>query len=217
MTGKVAVLPPAPVLQELLALPPVTLFMLVMNVAVGAYSLLVDPALIDRWAFKPFRVVREKEWSRWLTAGFVHVGFMHLLFNMITLFYFGPYVETVVGSGRFLAIYIGSELLANALTYAKYKDAPQYSAVGASGAISGVLFSFCLFEPFALLYIFFAIPMPAILFAVLYVGLSIYASKREVGRIAHEAHLGGALGGLGLTLLLYPAALGIFLSQLGLG
>ena len=203
-------------IQDLLSLPPVTLFFLVLNVGIGAYTLLANPALIDQWAFKPFRVVRDNEWSRWLTAGFVHVGFAHLLFNMVTLYFFGPYVETLLGPWRFLAVYVGSELTANALTYWKYKDAPKYSAVGASGAISGILFSFCLFEPFAMLGIFFVIPMPAIVFAVLYIVLSIYASRREVGRVAHEAHLGGALGGLALTVLLYPAAIRIFLEQLGL-
>ncbi len=190
--------------------------MLVLNVAIGAYTLLVNPELIDRWAFKPFRVVREREWSRWLTAGFVHVNGMHLAFNMITLYFFGPYVEAVMGPWNFLVVYLGSELTANALTFWKHRDAPQYSAVGASGAISGVLFAFCLFEPFAMLGIMFVIPMPAILFAVLYVVLSIYASKREIGRVAHEAHLGGALGGLALTILLYPAAVSIFLDQIGL-
>lgn len=204
-------------LQALLSLPPVTQFMLTVNVLIGAYTLLANPTLIDRWAFKPFRVVREREWSRWLTAGFVHVSGMHLLFNMVTLFYFGPPIESLVGSWRFLVIYLGSELAANALTYWKYRDAPQYSAVGASGAISGILFAFCLFAPFERLYVFFAIPMPAIVFAVLYVALSVYASRREIGRVAHEAHLGGALGGLLLTLALYPASLGIFLSQFGLG
>ena len=203
-------------LLEILALPPVTLFFLALNVVVGAYTLLADPSLIDRWAFKPYRVGREREWGRWRTAGFVHVGFLHLLFNVVTLYFFGPYVEAAVGSLRFLAIYVGSELVANAFTYAKYKDRPEYSAVGASGAISGVLFAFCLFEPFAMLGIMFLIPMPAIVFAVLYVALSIYASKREVGRVAHEAHLGGALGGLALTILLYPQALAIFLEQVGL-
>ncbi|MEM0961460.1 MAG: rhomboid family intramembrane serine protease [Bacteroidota bacterium] len=203
-------------MPDLLSLPPVTLFFLVMNVAIGAYTLLVNPALIDQWAFRPFRVIRDREWSRWLTAGFVHVGFAHLLFNMVTLFYFGPYVETALGSVRFLVIYIGSELAANALTYWRHKDNIQYSAVGASGAISGILFSFCLFEPFAMLGIMFIIPMPAIVFAVLYVVLSIYASHRQMGRVAHEAHLGGALGGLALTVLLYPAAVSIFLQQLGL-
>lgn len=203
-------------LQALLTMPPVTLFFLVLNVAIGAYTLLANPALIDQWAFKPFRVFRKREWSRWLTAGFVHVGFAHLLFNMVTLYFFGPVVETILGSGRFLIVYVGSELAANALTYLKYRNAPQYSAVGASGAISGVLFAFCLFQPFAMLGVMFIIPMPAIVFAVLYVVLSIYASRREVGRVAHEAHLGGALGGLALTILLYPAAVTIFLDQLGL-
>ena len=89
--------------------------------------------------------------------------------------------------------------------------------MGASGAVSGVLFGFILFEPFEMLYIFAAIPIPAILFAVLYVGMSIYSAKQGGGAIAHEAHLGGALGGVVLTLIFYPAALGIFLQQLGVG
>ena len=195
---------------------PVTFFFLVLNVLVGVYSLFVDPELVGRWAFRPYHVVRDKEWGRWITAGFVHVGLGHLAFNMITLFFFGPEIEGVLGPWRFLAVYVGSELAANALTYWRHKDNPAYSAVGASGAISGVMFSFVLFAPFAMLYIFFAIPMPAIVFAVLYVVLSIYAAKQRAGRIAHEAHLGGALGGLVLTLLLYPASLGIFLRQVGL-
>ena len=201
--------------MDLLSLPPVTSFFLLLNVAVGLYTLTANPELIDRWAFKPYRVVREREWSRWITAGFVHVGFAHLLFNMITLYYFGPPIEAALGPLRFLVIYLGSELAANALTFARHRDNPTYSAVGASGAISGVLFSFCLFQPFAMLGIMFIIPMPAIVFAVLYIVLSVYASRRELGRVAHEAHLGGALGGLALTLLLYPAALSIFLDQLG--
>ena len=201
--------------MDLFSLPPVTSFFLLLNVAIGIYSLLVNPEVIDRWAFKPYRVVREKEWARWVTAGFVHVGFMHLLFNMWTLFFFGPFIENMLGPARFLAIYLGSELAANALTYWRYRDDPTYSAVGASGAISGVLFSFVLFQPFATI-IVFVFPMWAILFAVLYVGLSIYAAQQQMGRVAHEAHLGGALGGLALTLLLYPAALAIFVEQLGL-
>ena len=196
---------------------PVTLFFLTLNGIVGAYSLLVDPSLIEKWSFRPYVVRQRHEMGRWITAGFVHTGLAHLAFNMITLYFFGPAIEYLVGPWIFLAIYLGSELTANALTYWRHKDDPSYSAVGASGAISGVLFSFVLFAPFETFYIFFALPMPAIVFAVLYVALSIYASKQGGGRIAHEAHLGGALGGLVLTLILYPASLGIFLSQLGLG
>ncbi|OZC02105.1 rhomboid family intramembrane serine protease [Rubricoccus marinus] len=196
---------------------PVSLFFLTLNLLVGAYSLFVDPSLIGKWAFRPYVVRQRHELGRWVTAGFVHVGLAHLAFNMITLYYFGPQIEGVLGPWRFLAIYLGSELAANALTYWRHKDDPNYSAVGASGAISGVLFSFVLFAPFAMLGVMFIIPMPAIVFAVLYVALSIYSSKQGGGRIAHEAHLGGALGGVVLTILLYPPVIGIFLSELGLG
>lgn len=195
---------------------PVSAFFLIMNVVVGAYSLLVNPELIGRWAFRPV-AVRNGEWERWLTAGFVHTGFAHLAFNMVTLYSFGPLIEGVVGPWRFLAIYIGSELLANALTYWRHRDDPAYSAVGASGAISGVVFSFVLFAPWAELRVFFAIPIPALIFAFLYIAFSVYASNQRGGRVAHEAHLGGALGGIVLTLLLFPESGRIFLQQLGLG
>ncbi len=194
---------------------PITLVLLVVNVLVAVYTFFAEPSLLDRWSFKPVRFLQGETW-RVLTAGFVHVGLAHLAFNMITLYFFGPYIEALLGPARFLAVYFGSEVAANLLTLAKHRDNPAYSAAGASGAISGVLFSFCLFQPFAMLGIMFVIPMPAILFAVLYVVGSVYASQQGGGRIAHEAHLGGALGGVLLTILVYPDALGIFLRQLGL-
>ena len=156
--------------------------------------------------------------GRWLTAGFVHVGLAHLAFNMLTLFFFGPFIEGVVGSWRFLVLYLGAELAANALTYWRHRSNPAYSAAGASGAISGVVFAFVLFRPWEPIYLFFVpVGIPALIFAGLYVALSVYASKQGGGRVAHEAHLGGALGGVALTLLLYPASLGIFLRELGIG
>jgi membrane associated rhomboid family serine protease len=144
---------------------------------------------------------------------------MHLAFNLLTLYFFGPFIEGQLGSWRYLALYFGSELAANALTYWRYRGDPSYSAVGASGAISGVVFAFVLFRPWAPIYFFPDVGIPALIYALLYVALSIYAAKQGAAsgsRIAHEAHLGGALGGVLLTLLLYPAALGIFLRQLGL-
>src|SRR5690606_22389665 len=105
------------------------------------------------------------------------------------------------------------------LTLALHRNNPQYAAVGASGAISGIVFAFCLFRPFERIYIFFALPMPAIVFAVLYVVVSIYAMRhgREqgmTGGIAHEAHLGGALGGLVLTIALEPRVIDLFLGAI---
>ncbi|MEL6613401.1 MAG: rhomboid family intramembrane serine protease [Pseudomonadota bacterium] len=192
---------------------PVTLFLLIVNVLIGVYTSSADPSLVGRMAFRPAQVLRDREWYRFFTAGFLHVGIAHLAFNMITLFFFGPVVEGILGPARFALLYIGSDVAANALTMARHRKNPTYSAVGASGAISGVVFSYCLFDPFGLLYIFLAIPMPAILFAVLYVVFSVQASRQGGGRIAHEAHLGGAIGGLALTILLYPAALSFFVAQ----
>ena len=200
-------------IAQLLHNAPVSSVLLLANVLVGIYTMTTNPGLLDRWSFRPALAMQKGEWGRWLSAGFVHAGLAHLAFNMITLYFFGPLIEQVVGPGRFLIIYFGSELAANALTYWRHKNNPAYSAVGASGAISGVLFAFCLFAPFETLYIMFAIPMWAIIFAPLYIVLSIYAANQGGGRIAHEAHLGGALGGLVLTILLYPAAVSIFLDQ----
>ena len=207
---------------NLLAQAPATLTLLVANVLVSLYAF-ANPSAIDRLSFRPQRVLREGEWWRLITGGFVHAGIAHLAFNMITLYFFGPQLEAgVFGPVRFLLLYFGAELAAHALTLAMHRDNPHYAAVGASGAVSGVIFGFCLFRPFSMLYIFFALPMPAIVFAVVYVVGSVWAMRQSgegqrgmTGGIAHEAHLGGALGGLLLTILLEPRAIGVFLQQIG--
>ncbi len=201
---------------------PVTLLLLIANVLVSGYTLLGNPGLIDRLSLKPRRMVQHGEYGRLFTAGFVHVGLAHLAFNMITLFFFGPVLEGLLGPGGFLLVYVGAELAAHGLSVALHRDNPHYAAVGASGAVSGVVFGFCLFYPLAPIYLFLIpIGIPAALFALLYVGFSIYAMQggREqgmTGGIAHEAHIGGALGGLVLTILLEPRAVPIFLDQIGL-
>lgn len=195
---------------------PLTLTLLLVNGLFGAYTLLVDPSLIGRMAFRPFAFIHGREYWRMITAGFVHGGGWHLLVNMITLFFFGPTVERLLGGVGFLIIYFGSDITANLATLARYRDDPAYGAVGASGAISGVLFSFCLFAPLEMIFIMGVLPLPAIGFAVLYVAYSIYAARQLSDRIAHEAHLGGALGGVVLTIILAPEAVTIFLRAMGL-
>lgn len=201
---------------------PVTILLLLANVLVSAYALFIDESLIDRLAFKPKQILKNGEYQRLITAGFVHAGIAHLAFNMLTLFFFGPELERILGPGKFLLLYFGAELAAHGLSLVLHRETASYAAVGASGAVSGVVFGYCLFYPFHSLYIFFLpIPIPAVVFAVAYVLLSMYAMRRgradsAPGGIAHEAHLGGAIGGLLLTILLEPRALGIFFSQLGL-
>lgn len=200
---------------------PATFILILLNVLVSGYALYSDPGIVDRFSFRPLQILKNRQYYRLITAGFVHVGLWHLVFNMVTLFFFGRYMEQILGTVPFVALYFGSELAAHALSLFLHRSNPSYAAIGASGAISGVLFGFCLFEPLQTIYIFF-IPAPAVVFAVGYVLLSIYAMKQGkddgvTGGIAHEAHLGGALGGLLLTILLEPRVLPHFLNQIGLG
>jgi len=200
---------------------PITLALLAVNIAISGYTLMADPSLLRDLSFRPVRITQNGEYHRLFTSGFVHAGLAHLGFNMITLFFFGPLLEGTLGPGRFLLLYFGSEACAQTVTFAMHRNDVDYASVGASGAISGVLFAFCLFEPFAQLLIFLIIPMPAILFAVLYVVISIYAldqpASGPMGRIAHEAHLGGAIGGVIITILLAPVAIQIFLNKIQQG
>ncbi len=203
---------------------PVTLVILVINVFIFGYAAFVDPQVIGRLSFRPRQILDNKEYYRFISAGFTHFELWHIAFNMITLYYFGPLLELRfvdlfgpwVGMVMYVVLYIGSELAAHAVTMYYHKDDPYYSAIGASGAVSGIVFAFCLYQPFAQLRLFFAIPIPALIFAVLYVVGSIYAMKRSrqagvMGRIAHEAHLGGAIGGLILTVLIDPESISYFL------
>ncbi len=199
---------------------PLTAILLLGNLGISLYALFQDQALFDRWAFVPNRVQEKGEWYRLLSGGFLHGGLGHLAFNMITLYFFGPVLEMVLGSLDFAIVYFGSLLVAHLFLLAKYKDDPDYVAVGASGAISGVLFGFCLFFPFEKLYLFFIpIGIPAFLFAIGFAGYSYWASNQPsragvFGRVAHEAHLGGALGGLVLTVLMEPRVLPGLLRQI---
>jgi membrane associated rhomboid family serine protease len=215
-------LPPIRQLPEtvLFSSAPFTLFLLLINLMVSLYALFMDHGLIERLSFRPRRILEHREYYRLLTAGFVHGSIAHLAFNMITLFFFGPVLEVQLGSVGFLVVYFGAELTAHGLTLAIHRKSATYAAVGASGAISGVVFSFCLFHPFQQIGLFFAIWIPAWLFAIGFVVFSVMAMRKQeggrTGGIAHEAHLGGAIGGLLLTILMQPSAIQIFLGKMGL-
>lgn len=200
---------------------PVTTTLILLNVGISLFALLSHPSWIEQYALVPARVASHREGYRLITSSFLHANFPHLLFNMVTLYFFGPTIELLLGVFPFLAIYIGSALTASIWPMVKYRHDPNYAAVGASGSIAGVLFAHALFYPLNKLYIFFIpIGIPAALFALAFVAFSYYAARKPdggagfMGRIAHEAHLGGALGGLVLTLLLEPRALPHFFGQL---
>jgi membrane associated rhomboid family serine protease len=175
-----------------------------------------SPGAFKAMALSPYRIAREGTWYQTVTSGLIHADLGHLFFNMFTLFFFGPPLERYLGATGFVAVYLGSMVAGSLLAVLRHRDEPDYRAVGASGAISGVLFGFILFQPLTRIYIFL-IPfgIPAFLFAVGYVLISIFGMRTRMGRIGHDAHLGGALAGIVLTIILYPKVVGIFLSHFG--
>ena len=198
---------------------PVTLMLLITIVMVSGYAIFSRPDLVTALAVRPHAIRQGRDRYRAVTGWLVHAGMAHLAFNLFTLWSFGRGLEAILGSASFAAVFLGSELAAVAMTVWRKGGDPNYSAVGASGAISGLLFAYCLYRPNDLIYLFAALPIPAWAFAIAFVGISIYAMKQP-GKgpgIAHEAHLGGAIGGVLVALALNPGALSIFLGQMGLG
>ena len=151
--------------------------------------------------------IRAGEQIRMLSSGFLHVDMTHLLFNMMTLWFFAPVVINYMGNFSFLLIYFGSLIFGSLLTMAFHKNDYGYRAVGASGAVTGVLYSAILLQPDMMLGIFFIIPMPAYLFGILYLLYSIYGMRAKNDNIGHTAHFGGAVGGYLITLVKEPSLL----------
>ncbi|WP_026452281.1 rhomboid family intramembrane serine protease [Aequorivita capsosiphonis] len=150
--------------------------------------------------------IRRGEQIRMVSSAFLHADFSHLLFNMLTLYFFANVVIASVGVTFFVVIYLVSLLAGNLLSYYFHKDEPHYSAIGASGAVMGILYSAILFFPNMGLYLFFIpIAIPAWLFGMAYLLYSIYGMKKRLGNIGHDAHIGGAVGGYILTLAIAPS------------
>ena len=138
------------------------------------------------------------------SSGFLHIDITHLAVNMLTLYFFAGSVISYLGISGFLAVYFASLLLGNVLSYFFHKDEMHYTAVGASGAVVGVLYSAILLRPDMMLGLFFIIPIPAYVFGIGYLLYSIYAMKKRQDNIGHDAHFGGAMGGYFLTIVLQP-------------
>ncbi|MFD2564825.1 rhomboid family intramembrane serine protease [Aquimarina rubra] len=163
-----------------------------------------DFSFFERYKFN-IGGIRRGEQLRMLASGFLHVDMMHLFFNMFTLYFFAPVVLNSLGNIKFLAVYFGSLFVGNLFSLFFHKDEYHYSAVGASGAVSGIIFSAILFQPDMKLYLMLIpIPIPAYIFGIGYLLYSIYGMKSRTGNIGHDAHFGGAAGGYIVTLILAP-------------
>jgi membrane associated rhomboid family serine protease len=144
--------------------------------------------------------IRAGEQIRMITSGFLHVDEMHLAFNMITLYFFAPYVFTSLGNSSFLLIYAASLIFGSLLTMIFHANQYSYSAVGASGAVTGIIYSAILVNPNIYIYGF----IPGYIFGFIYLLASIYGMKSKRDNIGHTAHFGGAIGGYAITLIKEP-------------
>lgn len=171
-------------------------------------------AVFNRLIFYP-PAVKSGQVDRLLTHGFIHADGMHLLFNMFTLYFFGRAIERFYlqqfGSLGFVGFYVLAIIIAIIPTYLRHKNNNRYLSLGASGGVSAVLFAFILFEPWQSIYLFAILPIPAIIFAVIYLGYTIWADKRGGGNTNHSAHLYGAIFGVVATLLIEPSLILHFL------
>ncbi|MCT1531134.1 rhomboid family intramembrane serine protease [Sphingobacterium daejeonense] len=207
-------------IQYYLTATPVASFIFALTIGLSIY-VFSKPELYGKWMLHPYTVYRDK--SRWylmLTSGLIHKDWMHLIFNMITFYYFGFGLEQIfveisgsMGHLLFALLYIVSLILSDIPTVIQQKNNYHYHSLGASGAISAVLFSYILFNPKMMLGIFMIIPMPAYIFAFVYLAYCIWASKNSNDGINHDAHLFGALTGLVFTIIAYPWVIKHFIGQ----
>jgi len=161
----------------------------------------------DRYTFEVDRVLIDKDYKRLITSGFLHVSWGHLLFNMFSLYAFSGIVENSLGSLKFIIIYFTSLVGGNLLTLFIHRNHGDYSAVGASGAICGVMFaSVALFPGLGIGFFLLPLSIPSWLYAIFFVPYSIYGIKSNKSNIGHEAHLGGALVGMAVALIMVPSA-----------
>lgn len=183
---------------------------LVTIVIIAANAVISFKGFDDRVFFERFKFnvgsIRRGEHIRMVTSGFLHADTTHLIFNMFTLYFFADVVIMSLSSFHFIVIYLAGLIFGNLLSLYFHKDDYWYSAIGASGAVTGILYAAILLQPDMDLYMFFVpVPIPGYIVGIGYLLYSIYGMKNKIGNIGHDAHFGGAVGGYAVTLILQPS------------
>jgi len=202
-----------------------TIILVILTSAVSIWCF-YNPALFERLSLSPSMVMHHRQYWRIITHAFVHANWLHLIINMIVLFSFGQGIEYyfrnlhVMGLIRFqpywyyLALYFSAIVVASLTTIQRYRDNYGYHAVGASGAVSAVLFACIFFDPWQKLLFWAVIPIPGIIFGILYLWYSHYMSRQAADQVNHDAHFWGALYGMSFPVILHPPLLYLFFKQL---
>lgn len=198
-------------------------YLLILITAVVSIVCFYKRGLFEKLAFEPYMVWHRKQWYRLITHGFVHADYMHLFVNMLVLWSFGIAVEsifkvqqaagnTVSGTMSFLLLYFGGMIAASLYDLFKRRDNFNYVSVGASGAVSAVIFCSIFFGPMNKIYFFGAIPIPGIIFGGLYLWYEYYMGKRQNDHVNHYAHILGAVYGFIFPLFMEPSLIKLFLN-----
>ena len=178
-------------------------------------------SLMDRWILNPYQVSNRGQYYRLLTSGFLHADWGHLLFNMLSLYFFGSFIERVFtmlfgASGPIVLIgfYLVAILVSDIPSYLKHRTNPGYNSLGASGGVSAIIFATIIVSPLTEICLYFALCIPGFIFGVLYLGYSYYESRRGASNVNHDAHFYGALFGVLFVIIVYPSALPRFFEQI---
>ena len=178
-----------------------------LTIGLSLLGLFRSPRIIDLCLFRPYYFLRKKQYDTMILSGFVHADVGHLLFNMFTFYFFAFPMERFLGTVPFVILYFFGLVVSHTCTWYKHRNNAGYASLGASGAISAVLFAYISYFPTSTLMIIpIPVPIPAFLFAIGYVGYSYWASIQNKGRINHDAHLCGAISGLAFVAITDPGA-----------
>jgi membrane associated rhomboid family serine protease len=193
----------------------ITLGIIILTVLVSLISF-NNPKAIDDLSMWPVKIDQKKQYYRFITSGFIHGDVMHLFFNMFTLYFFGTALESfgLFTAPVFILFYLSAIVISDIPSYIRHRRSYGYRSIGASGAVSAFLFATILFDPWGKIGIFGIIPVPAILYAVLYMVYCVYSSRQRADNINHDAHLWGGLYGWIFVFVLHSEVFPFFIDRL---
>lgn len=179
------------------------------------------PAMWGEFMMNPYKVKTRRQYYRFITSGFVHQDHMHLIFNMVSFYFFGPVIEHVfalvfgaLGGVYFIALYLLAIIISDVPSYLKHNNNPGYNSLGASGGVAAIIFAFIIFLPIEKICLFFAICIPGFILGTAYIIYSYVQGKKANDNINHDAHLYGAAFGFLFCVIMYPPSIGNFFRQI---
>jgi membrane associated rhomboid family serine protease len=179
-----------------------------------------NPTMMGALMMNPYLIQNKRQYYRFLTSGFIHKDYTHLLVNMFSFYFFGRAIERIfysisddAGLVYFVALYLLAIIVSDIPTYFKEKNNPNYNSLGASGGVAAIIFAFIIFQPLQSICLYFAICMPGFILGLLYIAFSYYQGRKSKDNINHDAHLYGALFGFLFCIVVYPSSFSYFIEQ----